>query len=79
MAELVMNRNAYVKPVLHAAKYPHCSVNGLLLGERQKHKEDKLLKLVDAIPLFHASLTLTPMMEVALSVVCIVVGIILSR
>jgi ER membrane protein complex subunit 8/9 len=66
MAEIVMKKKAYVKPLLHAAKYPHCAINGVLLAEQQKHKEDRVLKLVDAVPLLHSSLTLTPMIEVAL-------------
>jgi hypothetical protein len=69
MADIVLKRKAYVKPLLHAAKYPHCAVNGVLLAEQQKHKEDKVLKLVDAVPLLHTSLTLTPMIEVALCMV----------
>jgi len=69
MADVVLSRKAYVKPLLHAAKYPHCAINGLLLSERQKHRDSKALKITDAIPLFHSSLTLAPMMEVALTMV----------
>ena len=69
MADVVLSRKAYAKPILHAAKYPHCAVNGLLLSERQKHRDGKVLKIADAIPLFHSSLTLAPMMEVALTMV----------
>ena len=69
MADVWLSRRAYVKPLLHAAKYPHCAVNGLLLAERQKHRDSKIVKLTDAIPLFHSSLTLAPMMEVALTMV----------
>ena len=65
----MLSRKAYVKPLLHAAKYPHCAVNGLLLAERQKHRDSKILRIIDAIPLFHSSLTLAPMMEVALTMV----------
>jgi len=65
----VLSRKAYVKPLLHAAKYPHCAVNGLLLAERQKHRDSKILRIIDAVPLFHQSLTLAPMMEVALTMV----------
>ena len=69
MADVVLSRKAYVKPLLHAAKYPHCSVNGLLLAERQKHRDGKILRIIDAVPMFHQSLTLAPMMEVALTMV----------
>jgi len=65
----MLSSKAYVKPLLHAAKYPHCAVNGLLLSERQKHKDSKVLRISDAVPLFHSSLTLAPMLEVALTMV----------
>ena len=69
MADVMLSSKAYVKPLLHAAKYPHCAVNGLLLSERQKHKDSKVLRISDAVPLFHSSLTLAPMLEVALTMV----------
>nr|CAG4652121.1 EOG090X0C9C [Triops cancriformis] len=54
---------AYSKIILHAAKFPHCAVNGVLLAK----KEDKeSLKYVDVVPLLHSSLTLSPMMEIGL-------------
>lgn len=55
---------AYTKLILHAAKYPHCAVNGLLLADSKD--EGKNVTIVDAVPLFHLSLNLTPMAEVAL-------------
>lgn len=67
MADIALSPQAYCKILLHAAKYPHCSVNGILLAEQNKVKDGKGLKLVDAIPLFHLALTLAPMMEVALT------------
>merc|ERR1711976_80603 len=66
MAEYTVSARAYCKMLLHAAKYPHCAVNGLLLAERPKAKESKSIRFVDAVPLFHLSLSLAPMMEVAL-------------
>ena len=60
----MVSTRAYCKILLHAAKYPHCAVNGVLIAEKTKGKE---LKVVDSIPLFHLSLTLAPMMEVALT------------
>jgi len=69
MADVLLSPKAYVKPLLHAAKYPHCAVNGLLLSERQKHRDSRVLRIADAVPLFHSSLTLAPMMEVALTMV----------
>lgn len=43
------------------AKYPHLAVNGLLLGSKTSKTE-----VVDAVPLFHQCLYVTPMTEVAL-------------
>lgn len=57
---------ALTKMQLHAAKYPHCGVNGVLLACKQQFVQDKVLNFVDAIPLFHQTLQLTPMLEVAL-------------
>jgi len=71
MAEIAASDRAYCKIILHAAKYPHCSVNGVLLTERHRNKDAKGLKIVDAIPLFHLTLTLAPMMEIALTQVCL--------
>ncbi|XP_074644898.1 ER membrane protein complex subunit 8-like [Tubulanus polymorphus] len=65
--DVAVNTRAYCKMLLHAAKYPHCSVNGLLLSQKSKEKETKHLNFVDCIPLFHLSLTLAPMLEVALA------------
>lgn len=51
--------------ILHAAKYPHCAINGVLLAKSSaKNKE---IEFVDAVPLFHLALNLTPMAEVALT------------
>ena len=61
-----MSVQAYAKLLLHAAKYPHCAVNGVLLAEDMKGKEKKVVRFVDCIPLFHLSLTLAPMLESAL-------------
>ena len=67
MAEITVGIQAYAKLLLHAAKYPHCAVNGILLAEDNKSsKEKKQIKFVDCIPLFHISLTLAPMLEAAL-------------
>ncbi|XP_060579767.1 ER membrane protein complex subunit 8-like [Ruditapes philippinarum] len=67
MAEISVSMKAYAKLLLHAAKYPHCAVNGLLLAEDTKtSKEKKSIRFVDCIPLFHLSLSLAPMLEAAL-------------
>lgn len=54
---------AYYKLILHCLKYPHCAVNGVLLGKVGKGT----LHALDAIPLFHLSLGTTPLQEVALT------------
>lgn len=54
---------AFAKIVLHVSKYPHAAVNGVLLGDPVGGK----LLIHDCIPLFHGCLTLTPMLEVALT------------
>ncbi|XP_015595278.1 ER membrane protein complex subunit 8/9 homolog [Cephus cinctus] len=71
MAVVHFSARAYCKIVLHAAKYPHCAINGLLLA-RQKGKGDgksSELQIEDAIPLFHLCLHVSPMAEVALTLV----------
>jgi len=60
---------AYAKVILHAAKYPHASVNGVLLAKlpSKGEKIGSKLVLIDAIPLFHQTEGLSPMLEVALT------------
>ena len=65
MAEVNLNARAYCKMILHAAKYPHCSVNGLLLGRLKKGSDE--LFVTDAVPLFHVCLQVSPMAEIALT------------
>lgn len=66
MSEITFSSRAYCKIILHAAKYPHCSINGVLLAKAGSYK-NKDIEFVDAIPLFHISLNLTPMAEIALT------------
>ncbi|XP_060535852.1 ER membrane protein complex subunit 8/9 homolog [Cylas formicarius] len=65
MTEVKFNARAFSKIILHAVKYPHCAVNGVLLakGHAVSNKE---IEFVDAVPLFHMSINLTPMAEIAL-------------
>lgn len=68
---LKLTTQAYCKMLLHAAKYPHCAVNGLLVAEKHKKKDsprDSVL-CVDCVPLFHGALALAPMLEVALTLI----------
>lgn len=71
MVEVSFSVRAYSKIILHAAKYPHCAINGLLLA-KQKSKGDSgsaELRIEDVIPLFHICLHVSPMSEVALILV----------
>lgn len=68
-ADLQISARAYTKMILHAVKYPHLAVNGVLLSKQQTPtaKPTGRLEIVDAIPLFHQCLHVTPMAEVALT------------
>jgi len=55
---------AYLKLVLHAAKYPHATVNGVLLTSSAPSSKTVLIS--DAVPLLHHWTTLSPMMEIGL-------------
>ena len=70
--EIEFSARAYCKMVLHAAKYPHCAVNGVLLAKHTTPKSEDptllpRLTLADAVPLFHQIHGLSPMVEVALT------------
>ncbi|XP_051919508.1 ER membrane protein complex subunit 8 [Hippocampus zosterae] len=68
-----LTSQAYCKMLLHAAKYPHSAVNGLLVAEKAKaRRKDSLhdpVLCVDCVPLFHGTLALAPMLEVALTLI----------
>ncbi|EOD15362.1 hypothetical protein EMIHUDRAFT_451733 [Emiliania huxleyi CCMP1516] len=53
---------AYCLMFLHACKYPARAVNGLLLGTAAGDS----VKVQKALPLFHSSFALSPMLETAL-------------
>ncbi|KIL62258.1 hypothetical protein M378DRAFT_108569 [Amanita muscaria Koide BX008] len=53
---------AYLKIFFHAAKHPHRSVNGVLIGKLI----DNTVVIEDAIPLLHHWTSLSPMMEIGL-------------
>ncbi|XP_039963660.1 ER membrane protein complex subunit 8/9 homolog [Bactrocera neohumeralis] len=65
MTDYQFNERAYAKIIFHAAKYPHLAVNGVLLSE--KSPKGNTVQIVDAIPLFHQCLYVTPMAEIALT------------
>lgn len=67
MGDISISGQAYCKIILHAAKYPHCAINGLLLAKQGRTASD--LQVVDAVPLFHICLHVSPMSELALNMV----------
>lgn len=58
------DQTALLKVLLHAAKYPAASVNGVLLGRTASDRP--IVEIVDAIPFLHSFLTLAPALETAL-------------
>ncbi|KAG9463196.1 hypothetical protein GDO78_022225 [Eleutherodactylus coqui] len=66
-----LTTQAYCKMMLHGAKHPTSSVNGVLVAEKQKHKEvpQQPVLFVDCIPLFHGAIALSPVLEVALTLI----------
>nr|XP_033780131.1 ER membrane protein complex subunit 9 [Geotrypetes seraphini] len=65
MCEVEISMQAYVKMCLHAARYPHMAVNGILLG--CGGSQTGCLELTDCVPLSHGLLPLSLPLEVALS------------
>ncbi|XP_068098591.1 ER membrane protein complex subunit 9 [Hyperolius riggenbachi] len=63
MCEVELNTHVYVKMILHAARYPHSTVSGVLLGRQTPG----CLTLVDCVPVCHLQLPLSLSMEVALT------------
>ena len=61
--QYTLSRRAIMKMILHAAKYPHRAVNGVIIGTVAS---DRSVEMVDAVPLFHSHLALAPMLETAL-------------
>ncbi|KAF9967694.1 hypothetical protein BGZ70_008595 [Mortierella alpina] len=60
VAKMKFSHKSYLKPLLHAAKYPTTAVNGVFLADASDN-------IVDAVPFFHFWNTLTPMLEVAMT------------
>ena len=60
-----LNHEAYCVLFLHACKHPFKAVNGLLLGTAN----DGGVTVTKALPLFHSTLSLAPMLEAALMLV----------
>ena len=66
-AVLEISTRAYCKMIMHSAKYPSSSLNGVLLARKEDLKAGRTVRYCDSIPLFHMTVGLTPMLEVALS------------
>lgn len=66
MSKVSFSTLAYCKIVAHAAKYPHCEVNGLLIAYTSSKSDDKL-DIIDTVPLFHQCPHVSPMSEIALT------------
>lgn len=64
MASCELSKLAYSKMLLHAFKYPHSAINGVLLAKEGSSGHSVCYE--DAVPLFHQNLALSPMLEVAL-------------
>jgi len=62
-----ISRLTYLKVLLHAAKYPTCTVNGVLLTASSPGAADVVVS--DAVPLLHHWTSLSPMMEIGLDLV----------
>jgi ER membrane protein complex subunit 8/9 len=66
MPAITFSSQAYVKVYFHAAKHPHQTINGVLVG---KQSGDGAIDVQDAIPLLHHWTNLSPMMEIGLDLV----------
>lgn len=66
MTTYTIAHQAYLRVALHAAKYPHKQVNGVLLGNETS---SGAVQISDAIPLLHHWTSLSPSMEIGLNLV----------
>jgi hypothetical protein len=67
MSEILVSVRCYIKLVMHSLKYPHSTVNGLILAKKSKNSSGiNCIEFVDCVPLFHSTHGLTPMLEMAL-------------
>ncbi|KAG9088796.1 hypothetical protein FRC06_001847 [Ceratobasidium sp. 370] len=64
-SKFTISHKAYTKVIVHAAKYPHAPVNGVLIG-RPTPSDGGPIVVEDAIPLLHQWTSLSPMMEIGL-------------
>lgn len=64
LSSIALSPDAYSVLFLHACRYPHRTVNGLLLGTAAADNES--VSVSEALPLFHSSLALAPALETGL-------------
>src|SRR5277367_5898781 len=69
MSPYIIGPEAYYKIFFHAAKHPHKSVNGVLLGTQDPQHPRSAVEIADAIPLLHHWTSLSPVMEIGLDLV----------
>ena len=71
MSEVQLSLRAYAKILSHVVQFPYTAVNGVLLtvagDDLEDKEEDRRIDIVDAVPLFHYNISLTPMLTVALT------------
>ena len=60
---LTLSSQAYLRPLLHAARWPHATVLGLLVASADG---SDVTEIVDALPLLHHWTALSPMAEAGL-------------
>ena len=58
-----ISHEAHAKVLLHALRYPHAAVNGILLGRRPSES----IEIEDALALFHTQLCVSGLLEAALA------------
>jgi hypothetical protein len=66
MISYTISHTAFLKIALHASKYPHRAVTGLLLG---RDKGSGAVEIVDVVPLVHRWTTLSLATGVGLEMV----------
>lgn len=70
MPEYRLDDSVYLTILLHAAKYPSCTVDGVLLGTAAGN--GKGYHITAAIPLFHQSMLMSSCVETAFTQVRLV-------
>lgn len=63
--DITISCTTLAKILLHAAKYPHLAVSGVILSSKKIDGSE--IFYIDSVPLFHGQLGLAPMLEVALT------------